>query len=226
MADEQSGGFLPPEPAGPEPELESRPQPAAGAGEPGPQAPPGGQAPPPPAGQAYAPPASGQYYGAGAPGQGWQAPPGGGWGPPPGQGWQAPPPPWGYPQPQVPDNNPAIAGFVLSLVSVTLLLFSAGLSSIVSVGCSIAAIVLGRKGVKKVDAGETPKHKSLAQASFWIGVAGLVVAVVATLAWIAIVIAIAVDEDSRQDFENEFDDSRSISLILVPAVRLLAQIVT
>ena len=223
MADE-SGGFLPPEPAGPEPELEGRPQPAAGAGEPGPQAPPGGQAPPPPAGQGYAPPASGQYYG--APGQGWQAPPGGGWGPPPGQGWQAPPPPWGYPQPQVPDNNPAIAGFVLSLVSVTLLLFSAGLSSIVSVGCSIAAIVLGRKGVKKVDAGETPKHKGLAQASFWIGVAGLVVAVVATLAWIAIVIAIAVDEDSRQDFENEFDDSRSISLILVPAVRLLAQIVT
>jgi hypothetical protein len=40
------------------------------------------------------------------------------------------------------------------------------------------------------------------------------------------VIAIAVDEDSRQDFENEFDESRSISLILVPAVRLLAQIVT
>jgi hypothetical protein len=224
MADEQSGGFLPPEPAGPEPELEGRPQPAAGVGEPGPQAPPGGQAPPPPAGQGYAPPPSGQYYG--APGQGWQAPPGGGWAPPPGQGWQAPPPPWGYPQPQVPDNNPAIAGFVVSLVSVTLLLFSAGLSSIVSVGCSIAAIVLGRKGVKKVDAGETPKHKSLAQASFWIGVAGLVVAVVATLAWIAIVIAIAVDEDSRQDFENEFDESRSISLILVPAVRLLAQIVT
>jgi hypothetical protein len=210
MADELSGGFLPPEPPGPEPELEP------------PQAPPGGQVPPPPAGQGYAPPASGQY--GAAPGQGWQAPPGGGWGPPPGQGWQAPPL-WGYPQPQVPDNNPAIAGFVLSLVSVTLVLFSLGLSSIVSVGCSIAAIVLGRKGVKKVETGETPKHKGLAQASFWIGIAGLVVAVLATLAWIAFVIAIAVDDDFRRDFENDDDRSGSISVI-VPALRLLAQIVT
>ena len=115
---------------------------------------------------------------------------------------------------------------MLSLVSVGLLLFSAGLSSIVSVGCSIAAIVLGRKGIKKVEAGETPKSKGLAQASFWIGIAGLVLSVIATLAWIAIVVAIAVDEDTRRDFENEFDNefdqSRSISAILVPALRLMA----
>jgi hypothetical protein len=126
----------------------------------------------------------------------------------------------------VPDNTPAVAGFVLSLVSVGLLLFSAGLSSIISVGCSIAAIVLGRKGVKKVDAGETPKQKSLAQAAFWIGIAGLVLSVLASLAWIAIVIAIAVDEDTRRDFENEFDESRSIAALIAPALRLMAQFLT
>jgi hypothetical protein len=211
VADEHSGGFLPPEPAGPEPEIEGRPAPSP-------------QAPPP--GQAYAPPAAGQAYGAAPPAQGYPPPPGAGWGPPPGHAWQQAPPPWGYPQPQVPDNTPAVAGFVLSLVSVGLLLFSAGLSSIISVGCSIAAIVLGRKGVKKVDAGETPKQKSLAQAAFWIGIAGLVLSVLASLAWIAIVIAIAVDEDTRRDFENEFDESRSIAALIAPALRLMAQVLT
>jgi hypothetical protein len=214
VPDEPSGGFLPPEPPGPEPEIESRPAP-------GPQA---------PAGQGYAPPAAPTQGAAPAPGQAWQAPPGGGWGPPPGHGWQPQPPPWGYPQPQAPDNTPAVAGFVLSLVSVGLLLFSAGLSSIVSVGCSIAAIVLGRKGIKKVEAGETPKSKGLAQASFWIGIAGLALSVIATLVWIAIIVAIAVDEDTRRDFENEFDndfdESRSISTVLVPAVRLMAYFLT
>ncbi|HEX2415282.1 MAG TPA: hypothetical protein VHJ37_08710 [Thermoleophilaceae bacterium] len=211
MADEHSGGFLPPEPAGPEPEIEGRP--ASGP-----------QAPPP--GPGYVPPAAGQAYGAAPPAPGYQPPPGAGWGPPPGQGWQQAPPPWGYPQPPVPDNTPAVAGFVLSLVSVGLLLFSAGLSSIISVGCSIAAIVLGRKGIKKVDAGETPKQKSLAQAAFWIGIAGLVLSVLASLAWIAIVIAIAVDEDTRRDFENEFDESRSIAALIAPALRVMAQFLT
>ena len=208
MADESSGGYLPPQPAGPEPEIEGRPEPATH-----PPPAPGYAAPP----QQAAPPQA-QPYGAPQ----YQPPSAPGWGPPQGQGWQQPQPGWGYYQPPVPDNNPAIAGFVLSLVSIALLLFSAGLSSLISVGCSIAAIVLGRKGVKKVDAGETPKQKGLAQASFWIGISGLVLAAIATLAWIAIFVAIAVDEDTRRDFENEFDDSNSITALALPAVRLMA----
>jgi hypothetical protein len=210
VADESSGSYLPPEPAGPEPEIEGRPEPATQ-----PQPAPGYAAPP----QQPAPP-PGQPYG--APQSQYQPPAGPGWGPPQGQGWQQPQPGWGYYQPPVPDNTPAIAGFVLSLVSIALLLFSAGLSSLISVGCSIAAIVLGRKGVKKVEAGETPKQKGLAQASFWIGISGLVLAALATLAWVAIFVAIAVDEDTRRDFENEFDDSNSITALALPAVRLMA----
>ena len=202
MDGEERGGFLPPEPAGPEPELAARPAASGPA------------ASPPPA-QSYAPPA-----------QAHAPPPGGGWAPPPGPSWQPAPQPWGYAQPQPPDNNPAVAGFVLSLVSLGLLLFSAGLSSIVSVGCSIAAIVLGRKGVRKVDAGETPKQRSLAQAGFWIGIGGLVLAVLATLAWIAFVIVIATNDEARQDFENEFDESRSIAAAVAPALRLVAHLVT
>ncbi|MGH2824070.1 MAG: hypothetical protein ACRDLY_13810, partial [Thermoleophilaceae bacterium] len=86
---EGSSQFLPPRPAGPEPELGARPAPAP---------------PPPPA------------YGD-----------------------------WQQPKPQ-PDNGPAVAGFVLSLVSGGLLVISIGLSSIVSVACAILGLVYSRRG--------------------------------------------------------------------------------
>ena len=41
---------------------------------------------------------------------------------------------------------------MLSLVSGGLLFISAGLSSIVSVGCAIAGLIYSRKGKQKVDA--------------------------------------------------------------------------
>jgi hypothetical protein len=187
MADERSGPFLPPEPPGPEPELGKPPAeaPTQRPPDPGPQAP--SQGPP------AAPP-----------------PPPGGWYPqqqPP--GWQQPPP-WGYPQPPEPDNGPAVAGFVLSLVSGGLLLFSAGLSSIVSLGCAIAAIIYSRRGKRKVDAGETRKNRSLAQAGFIIGIVSLVLSLLATAFWLIFLIAALNNEEFRRDFEREFEQSDSI----------------
>jgi hypothetical protein len=194
--DERSGGFLPPEPAGPEPELGSGPaepptqrMPAPGPQAPaaGPQAP--GPGPPPPPAQP-------------------QPPPGGGYGQPP-PGYQQPPPPWGYQAPE-PDNGPAVAGFVLSLVAGGLLLFSGGLSSIVSIGCAIAGIIYSRKGKRKVDAGETRKNRGLAQAGFVIGIVSLVLALVATAFWVLIAVLAVTDEEFQRDFENEFDETDSI----------------
>jgi hypothetical protein len=161
--------FLPPEPAGPEPELGGRPQ-----AQPAPPPPP--QAPPPPQQQTY----------------GYPPPPPGYGYPPQPQGY---PPPWGYPQPPVPDNGQAVAGFVLSLVSVGLLVISAGLSSIVSIGCAIAGIVCSRNGRRKVDVGETPKHRGLAQAGFIIGWVSLALAVLATIAWIVLIVVGVTAED-------------------------------
>lgn len=188
MADGQSG-FLPPEPAGPEPEIAASPPSSA---------PPGPQAPQPGYGQ-----------------QAWYPPQGPGYG-------QAP---WGYAPPQ-PDNNPAIAGFVLSLVSLGLLVFTIGISSIVSLGCSIAAVVLGRKGVKKVDAGDSPKHKGLAQAGFWLGIAGIVLAALATALWTIVAVAAITDEDFRRDLEDDLDDSRTLSMLVPLVVRLGALLLT
>jgi hypothetical protein len=140
--------------------------------------------------------------------------------------WQQPPPQaWAYPQQRVPDNNQALTGFILSLVGGGLLLFSIGLSSIISVGLSIAGMILGRQGVKRVDAGETPKHRSLGQAGFWIGLASLILSVIATVFWGVVLIAALSDEEVQRDLEREFDDSQSISVVTAAAVRLALHLV-
>jgi hypothetical protein len=181
--DEQ--GFLPPEPAGPEPELGGRPPQA-----PPPQAPQAPQQPqPPPQTYGYPPP---------PPGYGYPPPP-----PPPGYGYQQyaypPQPQWAYPQQSVPDNGQAVAGFVLSLVALGLLVISAGLSTIVSLGCAIAGIVCSRNGKKKVEAGETPKHRGLAQAGFIIGWVSVALSVLATIGWILVIALAATDNSSNDD---------------------------
>jgi hypothetical protein len=166
---ERSGGFLPPEPAGPEPELGDgsrreapTPRPQAPAGE-----------------------------------------------PPPAYGWQQQP--WGYaPAAREPDNGPAVAGFVLSLVAGGLLLFSAGLSTIVSIGCAVAGLIYSRKGRQKVDAGETAKNRGLAQAGFIISIVSLVLSILATAFWVLILVLALTNDEFQRDLEDEFDNSQSI----------------
>lgn len=189
--EEGSRQFLPPQPAGPEPELGARPAPQA------PPAPPHPQAPSfaPPAGAAQPPQQPQQYQQT-----------------------------WSYAQQPVPpqaDNGPAVAGFVLSIVSVALLFLSAGLSSLISVGCSIFGIVYSRKGKKKVEKGETTKNAGLAQAGFIVGIVSLCLAALATLIWIGVVIAAVSDEEFRDDLEREFDNSETIRALVRIGVALV-----
>jgi hypothetical protein len=117
--------------------------------------------------------------------------------PPPPHGYSQPPQPqwgYGYPQQPVPDNGQAVAGFVLSLVAAGLLVISFGLSTIVSLGLAIGGVVCSRNGKRKVDAGETPKHRGLAQAGFIIGWVGIGLSILAIIGWI-IVLAISASED-------------------------------
>lgn len=184
--------YLPPEPAGPEPELGALPAPA----------------PPPPAPPPQAYPTPQQQLGWNAPPQpqspqpGWQPPPQQAWQqPPPQQGWQQPQA-WAWqPPPQVPDNGPAVAGFVLSVVAAALLLLSAGLSSVVSVVCAGLGIFYSLRGRRRVDRGETPKHRGLAQAGFITGIVTVVLAVLATTAWILVIVF----SDSLDQNQNNVD---------------------
>jgi hypothetical protein len=173
----EGGQFLPPQPAGPEPELGGRPTPP----------PPPPAAPPPPPG-ATPPPAP--AYG----------------------GWQ---------EPVQPDNGPAVAGFVLSVVSGGLLVVTLGLSTLVSVGCAIFGLVYSRKGKRKVESGETTKNAGLANAGWIVSIVSLALAIVATVLYTLLVIELATNEEFRRDFENEFDNSETIRAFVRLAVALV-----
>ena len=176
--------FLPPEPPGPDPEIAAPP-----AKEPPPP-------PPPPAphetygNPPYSPPQQQAYgYPPPAPGAPGQPPPA--YQPSPGYGQQGP---WAHSQQPVPDNGQAVAGFVLSVVGLGLLVISFGLSTIVSLGLAIGGIVCSRNGKQRVDAGETPKHRGLAQAGFVVGWVGVGLSILAIVAWI-LVFAISPGDD-------------------------------
>ena len=185
--DSGSSEFLPPQPAGPEPDLGAPPPKQEPPAPPQPQPPqqqPQPQQQPPPQTYGYPPPPGQPYY------------------PPPVYG-QPQPPAWGYGQPPVPDNGQAVGGFVFSLVSLGLLVISFGLSSILSLGCSIAGIIMGRNGKRKVDRGETPKHRGLAQAGFIIGWVSLALSILATIGWILFIVLAATDDDFNwEDYES------------------------
>ena len=190
-------GFLPPEPAGPEPDLgipPQAPQPQAAAGqegfsEPAHAGPHGGQ-------QQEYPPAQQQL--------GWsQAPPAGG-----GQPHQ--PQTWSYPQGQaVPDNGAAVAGLTLSITAGALLLLSVTTSTIISVACAALGIYYSRTGRDRVDRGETPKHRGVAQAGFVTGIVTLGLSIFFTILWLLFVILFATNEEFREDIKDEFEESGS-----------------
>jgi len=121
----------------------------------------------------------------------------------------------------VPDNGLAVAGFVLSIVAGTLLVISAGFSSIVSVICAGLGIMYSLRGRRNVDRGETPKHRGLAQAGFIVGIISLVLAVLATAGWI-LFFALADFEDLEgiEQNPNGFETSvRVVAALAVLSVR-------
>jgi magnesium-transporting ATPase (P-type) len=119
----------------------------------------------------------------------------------------------------VPDNGPAVAGFVFSLVSGSLLIISGGISTIISIACAIVGIIYSRKGKKKVDAGETPKQRGMAQAGFIIGLVSLFLSILATIAW-ALVLAFAIADD---DFN--WDNDPNTVTVTAAALRAGARII-
>jgi hypothetical protein len=105
----------------------------------------------------------------------------------------------------VPDNGQAVAGFVLSIVAGTLLVVTAGLSSIVSVICAGLGIVYSLRGRRKVDRGETPQHRGLAQAGFIVGIVSLVLAILATVGWILFLVFADLGDLDSLDSPNGFE---------------------
>jgi uncharacterized membrane protein len=142
------------------------------------------------------PPAPGAYYS-----QPVFVPPGAQ--PPPGY---IPHPTGIQPQSQ-PSNGYAVAGMIVSGLSLALLLFTAGIVAPITLIASIVGTVLGHKGKTDVDQGKATQQRDLAVAGFWMGISGIVLSVLAILAWIAVIlIAVAADDsNSAYEFHRQFN---------------------
>jgi hypothetical protein len=121
------------------------------------------------------------------------------------QGWQQPPPgyqQYGYQQypygqygwqqqtwaQREPNNDPAIAALTLALCGLGLLFLSLGLSAaVVSPAAGAFAIYFGRKGMQKVDKGETGRYRGAAKAGFVLGIVTVVLSLIALAIWIAVI---------------------------------------
>ena len=205
--EEQNEGFLPPEPPGPEPDL----------GEPAAQPPPPPPPPPPPQPAYPQPPAY----------PGWQQPPPGYPPPPPPPGyyaWAPPPipaePDNGEPDNGEPDNGwesgaPRYAPDPDTGMGGSGIEGHSGPSPDTGSGTSLTAAGAGvgmffsRRGKDKAEAGETKKHKDLATAGWWVGIAVVVLSVLSTVAWVLLIVLSANSSSFPDHMKHDLQDSQA-----------------
>jgi hypothetical protein len=96
-----------------------------------------------------------------------------------------------------------------------------GFSSIVSIALAAVGTYLSRKGKRKVDRGETPRHRGLAQAGFVTGIVTLVLSLLATLVFILFIVVYATDESFRDDFNDNPNGTPSALMWVALAGRIL-----
>ena len=83
-----------------------------------------------------------------------------------------------------PGNDTATASLVLAITGLAFLLLGLGLAFVVNLPCSIAAWILGARGVQKVDRGETRQMRGIARAGQLAGIVGVALGLLAVTLWI------------------------------------------
>jgi len=115
------------------------------------------------------------------------------------------------------DNPDAVTGFSFGVCALGLFVLSGGIAFLVAIPCSIVGIVVGRRGMKAVDTGESTKHRRYAKAGFVMGIVTLSLASFMALSFILAAI-----------FPDEFDsgDSELTALPFVSAVVRVVRFIT
>lgn len=81
-------------------------------------------------------------------------------------------------------NDAATASLVLAIAGFAVLIFGLGLAFVVNLPCSVAAWMLGARGVRKVDRGETRQMRGIARAGQVAGMVGVALGLLAGVVWI------------------------------------------
>lgn len=133
--------------------------------------------------------------------------------------WYQPPPVWvaksgGVPSPQYGQHAPAprkgnsagVSSIIVSCSSLAFLLFTAGVAAPLTLIASAVSIFLGHKGKTDFDEGKADSNRDVAIAGFWTGITGVVLSVLALIAWVLIIaLAIASDPNSGVDSFHDFE---------------------
>jgi hypothetical protein len=126
--------------------------------------------------------------------------------PPTGPAWQrTPSAPWPHVYGKAPGNGAAIWSLVLGIAGLVTFVFPAGfgLVFVFNLPASVAAWVLGVRGKRRVDRGETHEHRARAHAGMVLGIVGVVIGVLAIVGWgLAIALSPDVRDELRRAFEN------------------------
>ena len=94
------------------------------------------------------------------------------------------------------DNIPALAAILLGPLAILLVLFSGGSAFFLALPCGIGAIVLGNMGMRRVDRGQTTKHRSLANLGRITGIIGTILSVIGIIAVVLVGALLDAGEDS------------------------------
>jgi hypothetical protein len=129
--------------------------------------------------------------------------------PPPPPAWQqTPSAPWPHAYGKAPGNGQAVASLILGIAGLVVFVFPAGfgLVFVFNLPCSIAAWVLGVKGRRRVDRGETHEHRSTARWGLVLGIIGTVLGALAIVGW---ALAIALSDEVRDELRRAVEEGNN-----------------
>lgn len=101
-----------------------------------------------------------------------------------------------------PSNNSAVASIIVACTSIGVLVLTAGILAPLTLIASAVATFLGHKGKSDVDKGKTPVQRDLAVGGFWTGIGGIVLSILALIAWVAIVALIWASDPNWDGFHD------------------------
>jgi heme/copper-type cytochrome/quinol oxidase subunit 2 len=101
-----------------------------------------------------------------------------------------------------PSNNFATASIVVACSSIALLVLTAGIFAPITLVSSSIATFLGHRGKSDVDHGKTTVQRDLAVAGFWTAIGGIILSVLALIAWVVILVLIITDDSFDWDSWN------------------------
>lgn len=103
-------------------------------------------------------------------------------------------------------NSAAVSSIIVSCSSLAFLLFTAGIAAPLTLIASSVSIFLGHKGKTDFDEGKADSNRDVAIAGFWTGITGVVLSVIALIAWVLVIaLAIASDPNSGVDTFHDFE---------------------